>query len=1082
MRVWVAPARGRLSRDIVTSRFAALLAFLSLGSAAAADDGLREFRIWPSANETRAGDRPGGRVDVEQLTAIDGSHAVATRGAPTGFTFVPRATPLAALELRLGNMGDVRPGQIALFRWRGSREATLAGAPVWADAVDLDGHDTPRSHLFRIDREIEIGATYYVELRAGGRGGYLVKHSDDWDAYRFGQLFTQGRFWPLRDAWFRTFTSGGGAAGWRPPELVVPDASLPAHEPLGATSAVSRRSYFQRVARYAHLLRASSWNACGRRTEEYALLEAFLYRASCESGRCDEKYARSARDLYRDAWSWRACRSGSTLAARTPGGIDARPLRCAATCEGNGAVEWNPMARATTAYLWTRGSKTYTEADHELVRALFADLAERLWERRELGTHNRVMQYMTFYRIVADLVPEHPSAREWRRYSDRVFADLRSAGDTCEDSSEYAGVAWWPALLDYLAFAGIERETFAEPWLRALVERAYQVMTPIGPAADFGHSVGFGRDVAGWVWLFETASRQYDEPRFREAAQRAFSFHDGSVRDRPPEVEALDQTMASLAGAYFAADDSLAAAPPPPLHEVALAGASVAAVGERSLAPGERAARSFVAEAATLVRLDLPIASARAVQIELRAEADPESPLYRDRLVPVDGRLRAQPFVELERGRSYVIEVSAPADAESVRVGTADDDALAVRAFSLEGLGSVVTLRRPMRERPREELGSPPYDLFTPGEGRVPDKLVLRSGFEPTAFHAVFNLVRAFGHGEEELGALVSLVDGGSLLLQDGPYPYWTHERRREDESRPVVVRYAGGEVEEAPISLEVEHFRDAREATVARLAWVEPNARGARVERSVFFAKSRFLLVRDCFSAAVPMEASFGSVWHATDVDPQRGARWVDAYVRSPLANVFRLRNRSRRLWIAFPEQKGTRVEAFREDSYPAPDPACADQVDADVVAPECRSGPPFVVAQRFVGTLGPGGDRCAETLLVPHAKSTPARELAAGVRVVARGRRAVALELALSRDGASGASRDESWFVVDDPVGEGLQSGDVSVRARYAIARASTGRVPYLFAADATTVRWRDIDRTWELPVSVEVGGSLSQGRPAR
>lgn len=1074
-----------LDRRSPGARLVAIASSLVLSlcaSASAESDSPSEFRIWPSKDETRAGDRPVGSVDLEQLADIEGSHAPVATGAPSGFTFVPRKSPLAALELRIGNKGDTRPGQIGLYRWRGSREATIAADPIWTDSVDLEGRDAVRVHRFRIDREVETGATYYVELRADGRGSYLIKHSDGADAYRDGELYTRDRFWPTRDAWFRTFTSGGAAPKWRPPELVVPSAGLPLHEPRAQSRPVSRRSYFQRVARFSHARRVSAWNACGARTEEFALLEAFLYRASCENGRCDEKYARGARDFYRDAFAWRACRKGSTLSTAVPAAIDGRPLRCAASCEASAEVVWNPMARATTAYLWTRDSKAYTDDDRALVRALLADLAERLWEKRELGTHNRALQYMTLYRVTSDLVPEHPRARAWRRYSDRIFDDLRRAGDMREDSSEYAAVVWWPAILEYLEVTGTRSETFREPWFRALVERAYHVMTPIGPAADFGNSVGFGRDVAGWVWLFETAAREYGEPRFREAAHRAFAFHDGWVRDRQPEVDALEQTMASLAWAYFATDDALAAAPPPPRREVPLSVATAPSAALRALAPGERLARSFVADASPLARIDLTVSvdPPQRLEIELRDESAPDRPLYRDRLASsAEGAIRAYPFVELEPGRRYAIEVRAPqgADPGAVRAGVASDGALAVSAFSLDGLGSTVTTRRPARARPREELGPPPYDTFTLEDRHVPDKLVLRSGFEPTAFHAVFNLVRAQGHGEEELGALVSLVDRGSLLLQDGPFPYWMHQLHREDESRPVVVRYAGGSASEDPVSLEVAHFRDARDATVARLAWTEPGARGARVERSVFFAKRRFLLVRDCFASAAPMEASFGSVWHATDVDPVRGARWVDAFVRSPLANVFRLRNRSRRLWIAFPEQKGTRVEAFHEDSYPAPDPACAEQVDADIVAPACRSGPPFVVAQRFAGPLGPGGDRCAETLLVPHATSTSGAELHADMRVLARTRRGVAIELGVEGDDEHGDRRRESWLFVDDPLGEGIDAVGASVRARYLLARASANLGAYVFALDAQRVRWRDVDHEWDVPVSVELGGSPSE-----
>lgn len=1061
----------------------------------------RAFRIWPSPSQTRApetGEEPAGASvgtpDVEQLEEIPGSHAPIAEGEPSGFTFVPRRAPLAAFELRLGNKGDVRPGRIALYRWRGSREATLADDPLWTDRIDLDGRDAPRVHRFRVGLDVDVGATYYVELRADGRGSYLIKHSDGRDAYPDGQLFTRGRWWPTRDPWLRTFVRGDVQRQWSAPELVVLGAALPAHEPAERVVAASRRTYFQRVARFAHARRAAARNACGRRAEEAALFEAFLYRASCEEGRCDEKYARSARDLYRDAWAWRACRKGSTLARRRDAGIDARPARCANVCESDDAVEWNPMARPTTAYLWTQSSSAYTEADRALVRALLADLAERFWEKRELGTHNRALQGMALYRAVSDLVPDHPHAPEWRAYSDRVFRELRGAGDTREDSSEYATVVWWPALLEYLSISGLESDAFAEPWLRALVERAYQGMTPIGPAADFGNSVGFGRDTAGWVWLFEAAARQYGEPWFREAARRAFAFHETSVRDRPPEVDALDQTMAALAWATFATDDRLAAAPPAPRREAPIAAATVEAAREVALAAGRTAGRTFASDAPTLVRIQARVVSppGAAVDVVVREAATGGATLYRERLrADADGVVRALPFLTIAAGRDYRIEVAAPSDGpeSGVRVDVGDDGDLALQAFSLEGMGSVVTTRRPVRPVAREDYGPPPYYMYAFEDRRVPDKLVLRNGFDRDAFHAVFNLVRNQGHGEEELGALVSLVDGGSLLLQDGPYPYWTHQLARQDESRPVVVRYAGGRDAPDPVSLDVRLFLDAREAAVARLAWTEPGARGTEVARNVLFAKDGLMLVRDCFASPVPLEASFGSVWHATDLEAEHGATWYDAFVRSPLANVFRLRNRSRKLFVEFVERPGARVEAFLEPSYLPTDEACAARPDADTVAPDCRHGPPYVLAQRFAATLEPGADRCVDTLLVPHAASTPGARVHEGVRLLARGRRAIALEVRApdsrtARDGGAPRAPAEAatWLFADDPLGEGLEAKDLSVHATLVLARVRPDGAPYVFALDATRVRWRGVDRSWSSPVSVELGGSLPPTNGAR
>ena len=1055
-------------RRAAKSALFALVAAAQLAAGASA--GPRSFDAWPVQSASTHEQR----VDVEQLEAIGGSHLPILPADIGGQTFVPRRSPLARIDVRLGNAGDQRPGRIAVYRWRGDVATTTAAEPLWSEVIDLSGTDAVREHRFEPGIEVEVGARHFIELSADGRGRYIAKHSANGpDHYAQGRLWVKGRFRPNWDLWFRTWTSVPVTAvrvSERPP-LRSLDTSRSGHrarpprEP--SRSAVTRRSYHDRIARHANAIRPAVMNACGRKGEETALLEAFLYRASCEAGKCRERHARNVRELYLDAYAWRACARDASLPPRP----DPREARCADRCEGD-AIDWNPMRRATTAYLWTRESPAYGAADHAAIRAQLANLGRRLWEKREVGTHNRALQYATTYRVLAELLPEVDESAEWRRYSDRVWNELLAAGDTREDSSEYASVVWWPAVLEYAAVSGREAEIFADPRFRSWVERAYQTMTPLGPAADFGHSVGFGRDTAGWVWLFEAAARHYREPRFRHAAQRAFRFHQTQVRDERPAVDALGQTLASLAWAYFAADPTVAAGPPEPWSERVVAERSD---GSRLPAPLRRTLRM---PAAPLVRIAFRRVGGSARRAEVTvwpAGGDARTPRFAETVdVAADGHIEVRPLLDEEGGvtpgSEWVVQVAPVGGGDLELAARASNGAttVAMETATLAGFGSHVSWRVPARLIPSSERGEHPARTFDVSGAPVPDKLVLRSGAGDDAMFALFNLVDRFGHGEAEQGALVSLVDGGSLLLQDGPYPYWTHLQERVDESRPTVIRRSGGTFDAEPSPTEVAHFRDARGVSRVHLAWREPGGWGARVERRITFVKDRFLLMRDCFTSPEAMRASYGTLLHPTDVAGDHGANWFDLFVRSPFANTFRIRNRPRGLLAWLRPQSSTVVEAFVEPSYlPEAEPGACRNDDASRVSAECRHGPPYVVTQWQTGPLS-AAPRCFDTLFVPHAPDVAARTLVEGVRVLRASDTTLALELRIGR---------EEWLVVDDTSGGPIDAPGLAVQARYAVAATGTeaadaDATPYVLASDARRLRWRGIDATWRVPVSLEIG----------
>jgi len=389
------------------------------------------------------------------------------------------------------------------------------------------------------------------------------------------------------------------------------------------------------------------------------------------------------------------------------------------------------------------------------------------------------------------------------------------------------------------------------------------------------------------------------------------------------------------------------------------------------------------------------------------------------------------------------------------------DESLAPAAPPAEQAGSTLTTRARAHFRPKESWGEAPWRVYDLGPERVPDKLVLRSGFGAEDFFAVFNLLAGYGHGQTELGALVLLMDRGSLLSGGTPLPYWFHSPGPQDESAPFLRRYRGGRPGEPGTHVEVTRFADARRATVAWLEWNDPSGWNVRQERRLYFVKNRFLLVRDRFTFPDPIEAAAGPVWHAADLRPAHGANWYDVFQREPVANVTRFRNPERSLLLYFVPREGFASAAFEEASY-LPAAGCPRPGSSPTLEARCRSSPPYVLTQRWTGEARAGETRWFDTLLLPHGPEQTPEGAAEGVRVLLADPQRVALEV---RIGA------ERWTLLDNPGGAPLEAPGLATDATYLILGTAPGEAGYLLGHEVSRVELGETSERWPERTSAEL-----------
>jgi hypothetical protein len=79
-------------------------------------------------------------------------------------------------------------------------------------------------------------------------------------------------------------------------------------------------------------------------------------------------------------------------------------------------------------------------------------------------------------------------------------------------------------------------------------------------------------------------------------------------------------------------------------------------------------------------------------------------------------------------------------------------------------IGSLVTYRHAVNF----DTSSGNYPTVLPNE--IPDKLILRGGWDPNDFYALVELTPSIGHGHGDTGSVNLLTSHGSILLADTPY------------------------------------------------------------------------------------------------------------------------------------------------------------------------------------------------------------------------------------------------------------------------------------------------------------------------
>lgn len=1057
--------------------------------------------LWPSPDE--AGDL----LDQAQL---DGSSSRLVRSDYSpGQIFVPSSNLIKRIDFLVRNESDERPGTVKIWQWDGESNyaAMQSSPPLFKDQFDLIGRAEGQRRSVFPALTVTPGQEYFLEFSLVGRENYRVGATPDSSAYPLGYLRGISGA-DSGDLWFRIYTHdpAGTSSG---PTFAASDDSLPFITPLASPGPVTRQDYFDRFKAVADHQRHAAIHQNYGQPHRATMHEAFLYKATGLDSSCDESGTPDSMGCIANIVEMFRYATDLRDAACPPSDPDASdPSKIEYfTCDPKVGYNW--LYTPAIAYSWVRDDMDPT--DQTMVEALLIDTARRFWAGLiwqvggpEAGVFNRSMIAAAGYWLVVDLVPGDPQEALWLAYAEGVWNEALAAMDGTEDSSHYDW-HFMETFIDYAEFTGRSATLWNDPDMVALIERYYATTFPSGVTANTGDGSGWNTESVKMMSVFERAATELQDERFKQMAHRVYDNVLRTVCENPPAADLLSANMPSLARAYFAADESVSDQPIFPSGEIEDSTQVAGSADPVSVPPGGDLLQVITAGADPWSRVDLLLSNSAAATSGRFSvylwQGSALSTLAGTALYVQDfsiaagasGEMRSfHPYIRTSPGSAYAIRLEDTGGVGFNLLGAASGDVypsgdlfasgvlqpsadLYFRTYTLASSGSTITYRRKARKlRYTERCGSTTnyyacpepvrYYSFDPDSltaPLVPDKLVLRSGPDPAGFHAAFNLLGgSYGHAVRAAGALSALMDQESVLLWESATPYF-HQTpvlalQDHDESMPIVRHYSGGTMGTRGESMDPVEFSDYQGATVVSLQGTDQRGWQIEKERRIFFVKDRFMWVRDRFTFPAAMDASVGPLWHTADVHPVAGSNWFNVYNRILMNNVYVVRNPERYALMWFLPRTGFEVQEWREPAYER-DPSCVPLPSVCGLigtAPDCRSGPQYMIAQRNNGSYAAGQSVWFDTLLLPGAAPFDQADVDTSVQVIHDDGENTVLTVQYG---------DETWTLAHNPGGTSISTPSFETDADYVIARVGGGAEDYLLASRATHIRIGNLERSW-------------------
>jgi hypothetical protein len=348
--------------------------------------------------------------------------------------------------------------------------------------------------------------------------------------------------------------------------------------------------------------------------------------------------------------------------------------------------------------------------------------------------------------------------------------------------------------------------------------------------------------------------------------------------------------------------------------------------------------------------------------------------------------------------------------------------------------GSVLTYRKACSLSTREERRQTGYYLRVLDRD-IPNKLILRNGWEPGSSFAQVELCPPMGHGHGDAGAIDCYVSQGSLLLSDTPYLVKDEQYHNcfvvKPNPRPAKDTWDMEAL--AKMQTTVPEFQAWPDCAYARVHITRYMGQPVTLDRRIWFLGDAGMWVQDTIEATEPYNATVGPAWQTLGVYGNKGQTWFNTCYQSiPVAYIWEQKymmqwlNRPWDLLISFlPATEGQ--EIYTED-------VTMDKTRG-IVDRDLFTDAKLRIWCQKTGPLEPGTPVRFSTLLLPHAPTHNAAGLAAGCSVL---RDTPQSQVLLLKTGG-----EQTWVGLNDQ-GERLAAGELVTDARrFLVTKGADGKV---------------------------------------
>ncbi|MDO8459608.1 MAG: hypothetical protein Q7S74_00725 [Nanoarchaeota archaeon] len=234
----------------------------------------------------------------------------------------------------------------------------------------------------------------------------------------------------------------------------------------------------------------------------------------------------------------------------------------------------------------------------------------------------------------------------------------------------------------------------------------------------------------------------------------------------------------------------------------------------------------------------------------------------------------------------------------------------------IPNVSSVVTYRHGVRILGLAERSISGYPAYVLPE-IIPDKLILRNGWQPDSFYAMIELAPALGHGHCDTGGISSLISNASVLLS---YPGYTRNAREFHNTFQLKgVTDKCYELDYGKQYTTVPEFVDNNMMSYAVIDIENYTGNPAQLRRRFIFSKEGILWVSDTITARSALSVDVGPAWQTLSIYGAQGSNWFNtAFQTVPSMNIggrYYLNQWQNIPWdllIIFPNMKGRVVTDY--------------------------------------------------------------------------------------------------------------------------------------------------------------------------